>query len=94
MFANIENIFNALTKFYRAIMKTWRAAGYKQVYVLPKYYSSSIVRQEDYNLILIATMDDDRLTRAQTESRAVERCQTGLVRLNNYTFHASHYLPD
>lgn len=92
------NVINSLDgrkgELYRAIMKTWRAAGYKQVYVFPKYYSSSIVRQEDYNLILIATMDDDRLTRAQIESRAVELFQTGLVRLNNFTFHASHYLPD
>jgi len=92
------NVINSLDgpkgKLYRAIMKTWRAAGYAQIYVFPKYYSSSLVRDEDYNLILIGTMSDQRLSRAQIESRALELYRSGIVQVNNFTFHAGHYLPD
>jgi spermidine synthase len=91
------NVINALDgpggQLYRAIHKTLRAAGYANVYVFPKY-RNVLVRNESHNLIIIATMDEQRLGKQQVEHRALDLYQTGPVRISDFVMHARHYLPD
>ena len=92
------NVINPLvgkkSRLYQSMLQTWRAVGFRQIYVFPKYYSTPIVRHESRNLILIATMSEKRLSKSEIETAARQLYRQGTARVNNFVMHADHYLPE
>jgi hypothetical protein len=78
---------------YRSILKTWRAAGYDNIYVFPKY-SSYLVRGRRLNLILVASVSGEQLSKGEIEDRAIELFAQGPVQVKNFIKHARHVLLD
>jgi len=92
------NVIGALkgrnSRLYHSILRTWRAAGFRQLHVFPKYYTRTLKRTDACNLIIIATMSDKKMTKSEIEIAALDLEQSGRIKVNEFAIHARHYLPE